>query len=217
MKLLRKKWIEIRRMLIYNNLVMKKLWCVLALVTLLATGCSFGTRDDGGNNLTVNKDGSIIQRIRESFDLDYYSADELKNMIIEEAASYNSKHTSGAVLANKIETAEGKADIELKYATVKDYSLFDEMLMYAGTIGAAETEGFSLGVILSDVNAPASTIAESDIKALSGNNILITNYSEIIYLPSKAMYISDNAIVSDDLKTVHLDPAMGGTMYVIYK
>ena len=206
-------------MLIYNNLVMKKFRLIVFSLFLGAflTACAFGVRDDGNDNITINRDGTLIYRIRESFSESYYNAEELKNMIISEAAAYNSQNVSGAVLANKIEVLNGKTDIELKFATVDDYSRFDDILMFCGTIEDAIARGESLAVILNDVNDKNLSISEKDIQGMTSEKILITDFGETIYLPAKAYYISDNAILSEDMKTVHLDPAAGGTMYIIYK
>lgn len=197
---------------------MKKYVYILTILLILicSVGCSAGDTDDGMTNYTIERDGSVKVRIREYFTESYYDVDELKNDILKEAAEYNNRHTSGAVMASKLQREGDIIDVEMKYITAQDFAEFTSEKFYAGPVEGSLASGYSLHAILTDVNDPAVTISESDIKNMSGENILITDLKERIYLPSKVLYASDNCTVDENNSIKAVDDAEG-LIYVIYK
>lgn len=204
-------------MVVYNKLVMKKLKALfIAICTMgLITGC-IGAPKALENNLKVEKSYEVTQTIYEPFAESYYNIDELKDMILSEAASHNQVYGSGNVSVNKVSLNGENAEVILKYASSDDFDKFNGVKLYVGTIENAVAKEESLKVILTDVTDPTKTISEPDIKALTGDNILITECADTVFLPSKVLFASDNVDVLEGGRSVKKKDGETGLIYVIY-
>ena len=60
-----------------------KILLILAVCTMILSGCSMKFSAEE-NAVYVNKDGEIVSAIVESFDKDYYDAEELQDMLEQE-------------------------------------------------------------------------------------------------------------------------------------
>lgn len=179
-------------------------------------GCA-SNRDDGKNNLVISDGGEVTMRIREPFGEDYYDINELKDMLQKEVSEYNTQAGESLIEVKKVELSDSKvADVEISFATGKDYGSFNNEDMFIGTGFQADVQGWNLSVILTGVNDSSETIGQSDLKQVSDETLLISGYSGTIYLPSKAKYISDNVSVLEDKKTIIRNAEDSGVMYVVY-
>ena len=197
---------------------MKKVY-FLAIITLLLVflcGCS-DNRDDGKSNLLISKNAEVTMRIRESFNEDYYNIDELREMLQSEVSEYNAQTGESLIEVKKAEvTGSGYTDIEIVFSSGKDYARFNNEDMFIGSGLQADVQGWNLSVILTDPSDSAATIGQTDLKQLDDDTLMISNYSENIYLPSKVKYVSDNVTVLDDKKSVKKNSEDSGLIYVVY-
>lgn len=197
----------------------KHLLCILlsAALCILAGCADSSSNDDGKTNLIVDKNRMVTQRIREDFSENYYDAGELKNMILDEAASYNNKHVSGAVSVNKVSVGDNMmTNVEMVYMTPADYSAFNREALFVGTGKEAMDQGYSLKKILTNTENSAETIAEAELKAMEDETILIYEGTYAVYLPKKIKFVSDNALLSEDMKAVRLKEGQSGPFYIVY-
>lgn len=199
---------------------MKKfiLFILLSVSLCVLAGCADSpSTDDGKTNLIIGKDKVVTQRIREDFSENYYDAGELKNMILDEAASYNNKHVSGAVSVNKVNVSENNiTNVEMVYMTANDYADFNGEMLFVGTGEEAVKEGCSLKQILTNTENSAETIAEAELKEMTNDTILIYGGEYAVFLPGKIKYASDNAFLSEDKKAVRLKEGQNGPFYIVY-
>ena len=82
---------------------MRKLICIclLACGIFFLAGC--GNSVPEGNAISVDKKGTITSTITESFDKDFYDADELKEEIDSELADYNKTFAKDHISLKKFE------------------------------------------------------------------------------------------------------------------
>ncbi len=189
----------------------------LLLLGMMALSACSGGGEDEGSTISLLKDGNISSKIVESFEQSYYDKDELQQSILEKVASYNKGVGDFHVTVEKVEVADGVAQVEITYAGPQDYAGFNKVGFFAGTADEAKEAGYDLDVVLSGVKDPQETVGESDILAMEEERILITDVNDEIILNGKALYVSDNVTVSSNAKTVKRTDEGDKMAYVVYR
>lgn len=188
--------------------------CMLAAVTaLFLSGCRESV-DENITVITLQKDGTILSQISESFAQDYYDGEDLKQTILMEAADYNKTAGTGRVNVEKISVEDGLAAVRMIYQEAADYAGFNQAVFFVGSTENAGGE-YELNIVLSGAKDSNDTVGRSDILAMKDYKLLITDVQELIILDGKAEYISDNISVSDSRKNIQLTG--DGMGYVLYK
>ncbi|MCR5503466.1 MAG: hypothetical protein K6F53_10690 [Lachnospiraceae bacterium] len=198
---------------------------IISLLLLLIAGCAFGgnpAEKDPDTTVTLQKDGHVLQIIRESFGESNYDIGELRNEIELELEDYNAQPNKSAEL-KKAESENGVTDVEILFGTPDDYSLFNQETLRVGEIGDfllmpgsfPGGDGISISGL---VNArTGEVITEDEINALSSEKILVSDVSDRIYLPGKVLYISDNAYSSEGVAAVRRKEDAAGFIYIIFR
>lgn len=201
-----------------NQSVSRGILCVLGAISML-TMVSCGSMKSGadGTSVSLDKNGTVQANIRESFEESYYDEDELLQMILTQAASYNRKAGSGSIAVEKVEVKDGVAEVQMTYAKAQDYASFNKMVFFAGNAKEADQEGYELNVVLSGVKNPQETVGKGDILAMEDEMLLITDTTDTIKLGGKALYVSENVTVSGNGKTVCRSLDSEGLAYIIFK
>lgn len=201
-----------------NQSVSRGILCVLGAILML-TMVSCGSMKSGvdGTSVSLDKNGTVQSNIRESFEESYYDEDELLQMILTQAASYNRKAGSGSIAVEKVEVKDGVAEVQMTYAKAQDYASFNKMVFFAGNAKEADQEGYELNVVLSGVKNPQETVGKADILAMEDETLLITDITDPIKLDGKALYVSENVTVSGNGKTVCRSLDSEGLAYIIFK
>lgn len=188
--------------------------CMLAAVTaLFLSGCRESI-DENITVITLQKDGTILSQISESFAQDYYDDEDLKQTILMEAADYNKTAGTGRINVEKISVEDGLAAVRMIYQEAADYAGFNQAVFFAGSTESAGEE-YELNIVLSGTRDSNDTVGRSDILAMKDYKLLITDVQELVILDGKAEYISDNITVSDNRKNIQLTG--DGMGYVLYK
>lgn len=186
---------------------------LLSMVMLFVSACANGKREDF-TSITVQKDGTILSYIVESFEQDYYDSEELQQAILTEAANYNKTAGNGKINVEKIDVDGGVATVRMIYQEAGDYAGFNHIIFFVGNTEKAG-ENYELNVVLSGTKDANDTVGRADILAMTDYKLLITDVQEPVFLDGKAEYVSDNVTVSNDRKNIQLSG--DGLGYVLYK
>lgn len=119
---------------------MKSLKRIMIAVTLGAVCCLVGCntgKEKEITSLTLQEDGSIVHTIVESFDRNYYDADELSAMANQKIGDYE-----GTVVCESVETKDDKVIVKMTYGTGEDYTGFNNREFFSGTVKDADAEGY---------------------------------------------------------------------------
>lgn len=165
--------------------------------------CS-GSREDSVTTLSLLKDGGVQSDIRENFGESYYDSEELQKSILSQAADYNREAGGSKITVEKVETKDAVAVVKMIYERPEDYASFNRSVLFVGTGKEAQEAGYDLDMVLSGAKDTNETIGKSDILAMEGEKILITDVQDLIVLNGKALYISENVTVSDNGKRVQI-------------
>lgn len=186
---------------------------LLSMVMLFVSACANGKGEDF-TSITVQKDGTILSYIVESFEQDYYDSEELQQAILTEAANYNKTAGNGKINVEKINVDGGVATVRMIYQEAGDYAGFNHIIFFVGNTEKAG-ENYELNVVLSGTKDANDTVGRADILAMTDYKLLITDVQEPVFLDGKAEYVSDNVTVSNDRKNIQLSG--DGLGYVLYK
>lgn len=193
-----------------------KLITTIALLSLVFSACSMTTEMTDDTHISIDKNGAVNSHIKESFGEAYYNIDELKESINKSLEEYKAIGLSdGDVKLSDAALSDGDVVIDMTYASGRDFENFDGYTFFAGKVADAVAQNYPLHTVLIDVEDSTTTISEADIKAMENSNILITDYEDLIYLPSKIIYASDNCTIKDN--SVKANDGSTGLIYVIYK
>lgn len=191
---------------------------ILSIFIMTLAGCAKEVvTDNGQSNISLSKDRTVIYRIRDDFEENYYNIDELSQMISEEASVYNSKYGDSKVTLNKAEVNGSKTDVEILFATGEDYSRFNGESLFVGTGADYLASGRDSSVVLHGVKDESKSISGEDITSMVKETIVVVDSSDTIFLPAKAKYVSNNCEVSEDYRSVTRKSGTEGAVYVVYK
>lgn len=163
------------------------------------TACGNATGADG-SVITVSRDGTVTDTIREPFDQDYYSQQELQDEVLKAVTSYNSRMGNEAVTVSKVRVDGGVTDVEMKYQSVEDYAAFNRETFFIGTPAQARLAGFDLNKVYSAVSDPSKTMGMAELFNTDGILVLITDTTQTVVMNYKILYASDGVEVTDHAK-----------------
>ena len=151
---------------------------VLCAAFVLAgmTACG-NTKGAEGSVIAVSKDGTVTDTIREPFDQDYYSQQELQDEVLKAVASYNSGMGNEAITVSKVQVDDGVTDVEMKYRSAEDYAAFNRETFFIGTPAQARLSGFDLNKVYTAVSDPSKTMGMAELFNTDGVLVLITDTS----------------------------------------
>ncbi len=195
--------------------------CVLAL-----TGCSSGVPElpEQVNTTTIAVDeaGAVTFYLVDSFDKDYYDVAELKAMVVEDAAQYNTENQIGTVAPITVEKVAKVGnvtnDVVVTYKFMDDdtYEDYVEGELFYGTVTEAMAAGYQLSDFgLSSVKDGTAATEEWLTQKAGEQHILITNAKAAIYCPFKVTHVSQGAVYQEDGS---VDAAQAeGSVYILMK
>lgn len=206
---------------------MKKIFAIIMCVGLIGclTGCSSATIgkiniESGENGFYVQKDGSVLYAVSETFEKEYYDKGDLKDAIEAEVKEYNDSDiasVSDAISVEKVKVSGDEANMTLKFATTYDFSTYiDEYNMseqekfYMGTISANPFK------ISGELVSPdgKETIKAKEVKKMDAEIIVIDGKSKI-QIEGKVLYLSEKCSVDENgiITTADIND---GTSYVVF-
>ncbi len=198
---------------------------VVAFGLTILTGCIGGLKVEN-NTVYVQKNGKITGASVESFDKDYYNAEELEAFVEERVSDYTTEYGEKTVKINKFSVEEGIARLNIKYAGYEDYARFNGVEIFAGTIPQAMAAGYDFkdtflevedGVLAGEVDAE-EVLEDSDCR------VVILNEKVNVKVDGEIQYTSADytSLAAEDTVAIVLpEDAMDGEelalTYIIYK
>ena len=189
----------------------------------LLTGC--GSLEAEDNIVYVQKKGKVQTLDVEAFDKSYYSAEGFKAFAQEAIDAYNMSHETDAVTLTEFTLEENAAKLEMEYKTVEDYSAFNEITLYQGTIAEAVGEGYLFDVDFSKVEKGEVTgsATRSDILEEDGLSVVIIKANTNVKVGGNICYVSSENVTVTEKDTVSIYDEENTSLtadvctYIIYK
>ena len=194
---------------------MKKLILLLLMLTtmIFMGACGLSEQSVTEDTITVDKKGQVSGIIVEDFEKEYYSQQELSQMITEEIDAYN---TGGdAIRLEKFEVSDldGKAYVNITYASTQDYKVFNEAELFDGTVSDAYQAGYEF-VDVRSVNEGDAGLDAKSVPEKGSMRILIFEEPVAVQVSGKIAYVSDGVTVTNK-RAARADG--DGLFYVLYE
>ena len=179
--------------------------CAMALFTLSACGAG----EEKVTSVAIDKDGKVTNVIYEDFGEEYYDIKELSDMAASEISEYNVEYSSPKITLEKAELVEDDtfARLTMTYDSASDYSHFNQVSLFYGTIEEAQKKGYEISGSL--VNSTGEKIETSYLEDHKDRHIIITSDKSNIRTPYNIEYMSGGVTLVDkkeaDLSAVTTD------------
>ena len=196
----------------------------LLLPAVLLGGCGRGQAE--ATTISAEKDGSIVQMIREPVSSDLSDMEDIRAYIDEELELYNAALAEGESEISLEQCSEdeetGMISVDLKYPDYEAYQSFNERNFFQGTVAEAQAAGYSLEELrFTDAEGESfsGTQAASDY---AEKKILILEEPVTVWTSGRILGVTSQVeIVDNDTATVSSDngdtEVTSGLNYIIYE
>lgn len=205
---------------------MKRIGCAILAVLMLGmlfVGCN--SADSESNMIFVGKKGKVKTVDIEEFDKSYYSEEDFKTFAQEAIDEYNKSHEADSITLTEFAVKEEVAKLKMEYKTISDFSNFNNITLYQGSVNAAIGEGFLFDVDFSKVEKGQITgqAARKDVLAEEGLSVIVINANTNVKVEGTICYVSvpnvtvtgkDTVTISDENNTALTTDVY---TYIIYK
>lgn len=189
-----------------------KILLISAVCAMILSGCSMKYSAEE-NAVYVNKNGEVVSAIVESFDKEYYDADELQDMLEQSVVEYNAENGKNSIEVDSFKLDNGVLKVIMNYLTWADYSNFNEVQFFAGEL--SDIQGKNYGKNISFISRDGSeTVAFETIEG--DYRVVLVEEKIVVQTAGKIAYVSENMSVEGD-KLARLKEDAAGIGYIIYK
>lgn len=186
---------------------MKKFGCigmVLVLCTVFFSGCG-STFSADENTVYVQKNGKVVTVDIDDLDQDYYDEEELKNFVDDEITAYTDEHGKGTVKLSDLTVKDGTAVLKMQYKTAEDYTAFNGIELYQGSVVKALAAGYDFDASFSKVEDGSMAVSvdrkeileEDSLKAvIIKADIDVKVDGEILYVSTENVTVTGKDSIS---------------------
>ena len=171
---------------------------LFCLIVVFISGCGASGKAAGVTTFELHEDGTITHTIIEDY-TDSFSEEELTAYITEQVNSYvkNKEEPEISLNSCSIDTGSGKITVEMSYASVSDYSAFNNVRAFSGWLQDAYKNGcdFSNGFVTNTGTFLPGYILPVEYPDLS---VLVVQEPMNIVMPQSAILYSDNITANSD-------------------
>ena len=169
---------------------------IAPIIALSVAICGCGSDDSRETRITIDKDGVITSTIYDDFLEDYYDVSELENMATNEMSYYNSEYDSPRItLSDSKAIDDGEVMLSMRFESSVDYSHFNQVTLFFGTVTEAKENGFAISDNLVDSNGIRLSVDE--FANLQDRHIIITSEKTKIVSPYNIEYYTRNVKIKD--------------------
>ena len=202
---------------------MKKIICVgftMILCMGLLSGCSKKT-DVDTSTVFIEKKGKITSVDVEALDKDYYDEAELESYITDHVNDYTSENGNTVEMVSFTVTDQ-VAKLQMQYDSYEDYTAFNGIELYDGTVVEAEAAGYDFDTdFISASDEDTKKVSKDDVLADDNNKVVIIKANVDVKVDGTILYVSkENTKVTEKNKvsiTGEGSAEEAALTYIIYK
>jgi hypothetical protein len=184
-----------------KNSMRKRAAALIILISFLVSACG---HISGGSvsSLEIETDGTVRASSVESFDKDYYDADELEAEIRQAVETYNEKAGEERVYLDSSEVKNQTAKVVMFYKNAEDYAVFNSVTLWDGKLADAVSGGTidrSLQVKdVSDSEGDMTTVGNVLDGKGKNDSLLILEEPLLVKVPGRIVCCSTGVTVNQD-------------------
>ncbi len=169
---------------------------IAPFIALSVILCGCGSEDSRETRITIDKDGVITSTIYDDFLEEYYDISELEDMATREISYYNSEYDSPKItLSDSKATDDGEVMLSMQFDSYVDYSHFNQVTFFYGTLADAKESGFTISDNLLDSNG--LKLSNEQALELQDRHIIITSDKTKIVAPYSIEYATKDVVIKD--------------------
>lgn len=175
---------------------MKKAAVISILTAILClAGCN-SIEDAKETTVTIDKNGSIIQLVKEDFPSDQYDSKELTDSVNQQLSEYNLSVGAENIVLKNSEITENKVTMLLEYVEDDDYRKFNNIDFYVGSVSTAVDEGYGFdGKFYTSQKKDVRTGTIPDV--CMDDKVIIIKEPLTVQVPGELLYVSANMDIVD--------------------
>ena len=189
----------------------------------MLVGC--GSVDSENNLIFVGKKGQVQTIDIETFDKAHYSQADFESYAKEAIDAYNNSHEEDAVTLKEFTVEGDVAKLKMSYKSTTDFSNFNEVVLYQGSVAAAVSDGYLFDVDFSKVEKGEVTgsATRADILAEDGLSVVIIKANTNVQVDGNIHYVSTQnvTVTAKDVVSIQDEenPSFESEVctYIIYK
>lgn len=173
---------------------------VLCVGILSGCGTNYNAEE---STVYVRKNGKIVSTDVEEFDTSAYDESALKAYIDEAIDSYTSENGSGRVKLQSLKVEDNKATLIIEYASADDYTNFNGVQLFTGTLAEALAAGYTFDGDFASISDGRATACDvSEFKNQDGFKVCIIKANTNLNVTGDIKYASVENVSLVDKKTV---------------
>ena len=209
---------------------MKKLCSVVLVMVLLCSllpGCGTSSFDADESTVYIGKMGKVFSVYVETFDQSYYDETELKEYIQDAVDAYNDEQGSKNVKITDVSVADGVGKLKMQYETAEDYTEFNGIELYQGSVLKAMAAGYDFGASFFRVEdgTMTGTANRQDILNSDDLNVVVIRANLNVKVDGTIEYVSAENVTVTGSDTVSIKEESAGDgsfetdvyTYIVYR
>lgn len=182
---------------------------VLAFAAGLLTGC--GDKYEAvDSTVFIEKDGSVLSTDIESFDPATYDESGLRSFVEETIDAYTAEHGNASVSLKDLTFEDGQAKLTIRYASVADYTAFNEIELFSGSIAEALAAGYTFDGDFAEISDGVESLCDaSAFLDGDGYKVVIIKANTNVHVNGKVQYVSAQNVAMLDTSTVSISNENG--------
>ena len=185
---------------------------IAVILVLIAVTDSVGSNEYTASTVELLKNGKIRVTSVESFDQDYYDAEELEETVKDAISEYGD-----GVSQDYLDVSDGSAKLILTYDSAEDYVAFNGTDLFFGTVAEAEEAGYDFQSIMSAVSQEDTSkiLTEATLDQLLENEVLILFEQADVVTWKDMLYATSNLGVTDSTHATAIDTISDETPAIV--
>lgn len=178
----------------------------LAMVLCIGILSGCGTNYNAEKSTVyVQKNGKIVSTDVEEFDTSVYDESALKSYIDDAIDSYTSENGSGKVKLQSLSVEDNKATLIIEYASADDYTNFNGVQLFTGTIAEALAAGYTFDGDFASISDDKAVVCDaSEFKNQDGFKVCIIKANTNLTVAGDIRYASVENVSLVDKKTISI-------------
>ena len=180
-----------------------------AVLALAGCGAKYEEADPAVNGrIVIHSDGHVDAHVCGEFSKDYYSEDELVQMVNDEISAYE-----GRISLTGHNSGNGEVSLDLTFDNCDTYEDYMTLKLFCGTVQGAYDKSYDFNRVLKRAGNPDEIISKEQLNNMADAKIIIFEGAQTCVCPGNINYYSQ------ELKLINqntVQSAEDGMYYIIY-